>query len=141
MKLRSFIIPAVLLMCMFTCQTLHAAPHSVSVTWKAPIAQNGITVTGYKLYRGTATGAEGATAYATVTGGTTLTFTDSTVTGGTTYFYKVTATATCDSAVWDCTAFSGESVPSNEAVTDKPIPRDLAPAIGAPSSAAATVSQ
>lgn len=120
---------------LFSCPA-HAA-HTVGLSWNAPAAQTGIAVTGYKVYRGTAAGGEGASAYATVTGNVTN-YTDATVTAGTSYFYKITATGTCDATVYDCSAFVNESAPSNEATTG-PIPLPAAPAIGAPSAAVAVV--
>lgn len=127
----------IMLAMLFTCNA-QAAPHSVKLSWTAPVVPSGITITGYKVYRGTAAGSEGSTAYATVSGGSVVTFTDSAVTGGTNYFYQVTATGTCDPAVFDCSAFVAESAKSNEASSGA-IPLPSAPALGAPSAAAAIV--
>lgn len=137
MKLRLTALPVMLLLMSFACNA-NAAPKTVKLNWTAPVNQPGITVTGYKVYRGTTAGGEGATAHATVTGAAATTYTDAAVTPGISYFYKVTATATCDSAMWDCSAFQGESVPSNEAATGA-IPFSAAPIIGAPTAATAVI--
>src|SRR5262249_55015180 len=47
--------------------------------------------TSYNIYRGTTSGGEGATAYGTLSGGSSNRYTDTGVTSGTTYYYKVTA--------------------------------------------------
>jgi hypothetical protein len=119
-----------LMFAMWSCPQAHAK--SAKLTWSAPASQSGITITGYKVYRGTISGGQGSTAYATVTSGTVTTFTDTAITAGSNYFYKVTATGTCDSAVWDCSSFSNESAPSNEASSGV-VPKDTAPGVGAPS--------
>lgn len=137
MKLRILALPVFLLAIAFSCNA-NAAPKTVKLSWTAPPAQTGLTLTGYKVYRGTTSGGEGATAYATVTSGAVVSFTDTAVTPGVSYFYRVTSTATCDSSVWDCSAFVGESGPSNEASTGV-IPREAAPAPGAPSAVTVVV--
>jgi hypothetical protein len=138
MKLRCIaFLSFVWILCTFACPA-SAATKKVVLNWAAPASQTGITITGYKVYRGTAAGGEGATAFATVTGGAVTTFTDTNVTAGTSYFYKVTASGTCDSAVWDCSGFAGESLPSNEAASGA-IPLPAAPTLGAPSAATAVV--
>lgn len=136
MKLRSIAVFTFLSM-LFTCN-VQAAPHTVKLNWTAPAAVNGINVTGYKVYRGTVAGGEGATAYATVSSGSVVTFTDTAVTPGATYFYQVSATATCDTTVWDCSQFVTESAKSNEA-SPGAIPLPTAPQPGAPSAATAIV--
>lgn len=139
MKLRLTVLPTVILtfLLSFACPA-SAAPKKVTLTWQPPTAVTGVTITGYKIYRGTASGSEGTTAFGTVTSGTVLTFIDSSVTGGTSYFYQVTATGTCDVTVWDCSAFQTESAKSNEAASGA-IPLPSAPAIGAPQAATAVV--
>jgi uncharacterized protein YdaL/fibronectin type 3 domain-containing protein len=79
--------------------TATGGPGVVHLSWTAP-ADNGQPLWGYKVYRGTASGAE--TIYAWP--GLPTTFDDTSVTGGTAYFYKVSAV----NAV-------GEGAPSNEA--------------------------
>jgi fibronectin type 3 domain-containing protein len=69
---------------------------SVGLTWNASTG-----ATSYSIYRGTAPGAEGATAVGTATANS---FTDTGLTNGTTYYYKVTASNT-----------AGTSASSNEA--------------------------
>jgi fibronectin type 3 domain-containing protein len=64
--------------------TATAGNGTVSLTWNANSG-----ATGYSVFRGTAPGAEGATAVGT---STTATFTDTGLTNGTTYYYTVTAT-------------------------------------------------
>lgn len=137
MQLNSIALTSLMLL-LWTCQA-QAQPHTVLVKWSPPAAQTGITVTGYKIYRATTAGAEGTTPYATITSATVTSFTDTAVTAGKTYFYKMTSVGTCDSTVWDCSAFTGESVMSAEFQTDKAIPLDPAPAMGAPTAATATV--
>ena len=56
---------------------------SIALTWKASTG-----ATSYSIYRGTAAGAEGATAIGT---STTASFTDTGLTNGTKYYYTVTA--------------------------------------------------
>ncbi len=66
-----------------TLTTAKAVAGSVSLAWAAPPG----TVTGYNVYRGTATGGE-----ALLTSGATSTlYIDTTATPGATYFYRVTA--------------------------------------------------
>jgi fibronectin type 3 domain-containing protein len=61
--------------------------HQVALSWTAP-ANGGSTITGYKVYRGTAAGAE---VLLIAPAGTGTTYTDTGLVNGTTYFYKVTA--------------------------------------------------
>src|SRR5207245_1246945 len=68
-----------------------------SLTWSQP-ASNGAPITGYKIYRGTASGSE---TFLATTAGTT--YTDASGALGTTYYYEVTATNSV-----------GESTRSNE---------------------------
>jgi fibronectin type 3 domain-containing protein len=65
----------------------NAGDAQVVLTWSAPSSNGGSAVTGYKIYRGTASGGE--TLLATV--GNVLTYTDSGLTNGLTYYYKVSA--------------------------------------------------
>ena len=62
-----------------------AGDGQATVTWAAPSG----TVTGYNLYRATASGAEGTTPYKTGLSGTS--FADTGLADGTTYYYKVAA--------------------------------------------------
>jgi len=57
------------------------------LTWSAPASNGGSSVTGYKVYRGTTSGAE--TLLTTL--GNVLTFTNTGLTNGQTYYYKVSA--------------------------------------------------
>jgi fibronectin type 3 domain-containing protein len=63
-----------------------AGDRSVTLTWITP-GSGGSPITGYRIYRGTASGA--GTFHAAV--GTVDTYTDTAVTNGTTYYYVVTA--------------------------------------------------
>ncbi len=64
-----------------------AGSGSVALLWTAPSSNGGSAVTGYRVYRGTSSGAETLlTTLANVTG-----WTDSSVANGTTYYYKVSA--------------------------------------------------
>lgn len=72
----------------------------IVLSWQPPASDGGVAITNYKLYRGTASGAE--TVYVTL--GNVLSYTDSGLGDGTTRYYKVLA-------VNDL----GESPPSNEA--------------------------
>ena len=68
----------------------------VTLNWSAPSDNGGSPLTGYKLYRGTSSGAE--TLLATL--GTATTYTDTGLTNGNTYFYKLAAAnAAGDSAL------------------------------------------
>jgi len=62
---------------------------SVALSWTAPSSSGGSAITGYDIYRGTATTDESTTPLATVTSGTT--YIDTTVSNGTTYYYEVRA--------------------------------------------------
>jgi fibronectin type 3 domain-containing protein len=71
---------------------------SISLTWKAP-SSNGGAPSGYKVYRGTASGGE--TLLATL--GAAASFIDATAAGGVTYYYRISAFNSL-----------GEGAPSNE---------------------------
>jgi len=71
-------------------------PHSVSLTWVQGTCA-GCTVTGNKVYRGTATGGPYNVIQTFTT--PTIAFTDSTVTAGGTYFYVVTSTCSACTTV------------------------------------------
>jgi subtilase family serine protease len=77
-------------------QTVSSAPQSLKATagnaqvglsWSAPSSDGGSAITNYKVYRGSASGAEMWLA----TLGNVLTYTDTTVTNEQTYYYQVTA--------------------------------------------------
>jgi fibronectin type 3 domain-containing protein len=74
--------------------------NAVSLVWNAGVS-NGYTYYSYDIYRGTASGAEGATPIATVGIGL-LTYQDTSVTANTTYYYTVAAVLS--------TGTSGQSV-------------------------------
>ena len=59
----------------------------VSLSWTPPSSNGGSAVTGYKLYRSTASGAETLL----VTLGNVTSYSDGGLANGTTYYYKVTA--------------------------------------------------
>jgi predicted phage tail protein len=59
----------------------------VILTWSAPASNGGSSITGYKVYRGTTSGAEALL----TTLGNVLTFTNTGLTNGQTYYYKVSA--------------------------------------------------
>ena len=80
----------------------------VALTWNTPSSNGGATITGYNVYRGTASNGEGPTPIATVTG---TSYTNTGVTNGQTYYYKVTAINSI-----------GESLPSNEASATPQLP-------------------
>ncbi len=62
-------------------------PSGIILTWTPPNTTGGSPITGYRIYRGTASHLE--TLLTSVSG--TTTFTDRAVANGTTYFYQVTA--------------------------------------------------
>lgn len=104
--------------------TAKVSAHSVALSWTASsnagTSPNGtLLVYTYNLYRGTAAGAEGSTAYQT--GITGVTFNDTAVTPGATYYYQVSGTCLA------CNP-SGESPKSGESLPAL-IPLPLVPAL------------
>jgi fibronectin type 3 domain-containing protein len=71
--------------------TATAGDGEVLLNWSPPDSDGGSPITGYNVYRGTASGGESF--YASTTDAST-TFTDSSVTNGTEYFYEVAAVNT-----------------------------------------------
>lgn len=92
-----------------------AGPHSVALSWtqavvgpgNCPSGSGSTAITSNSVYRGTTSGGEGTTPYATIPNPA-ITFTDSTVTPGATYFYQVTAT--------NCGGESGRSTEVNATI-------------------------
>ena len=82
-----------------TLNSAAAGNGTVALGWSAPGSNGGSAITGYKVYRGTASGGE--TLLTTLSNVTS--FTDTGLTNGTTYYYKVSALNSV-----------GESVASNE---------------------------
>jgi hypothetical protein len=70
-----------------TLNTATAGNATVSLSWSAPSSDGGAQISGYSVYRGTASGGE---VFLTNTGGA-LTFNDTGLTNGTTYYYQVAA--------------------------------------------------
>ena len=70
--------------------TATAGSGSVSLSWSAPVSDGGRAITGYNVYRGTASGGESGTPVAKKV--STRRFTDKNLTNGTTYYYTVAAT-------------------------------------------------
>ena len=70
--------------------TATAGSGSVSLSWSAPVSDGGAAITGYNVYRGTASGGESGTPVAKKV--STRRFTDKNLTNGTTYYYTVAAT-------------------------------------------------
>ncbi len=66
-----------------------AGVNSVKLSWTAPANPGSSPITGYDVYRSTASGLEGTTPYATV--GTVTSYTDAAATAGATYYYTVDA--------------------------------------------------
>ena len=67
--------------------TASGANSVVNLSWSAPTSNGGSAITGYKIYRGTASGSESLLTSV----GTATSYGDSAVVSGTTYYYKVTA--------------------------------------------------
>src|SRR6185369_9815036 len=70
-----------------TLSSAVAGNGSVTLFWSPPASDGGSAVTGYKVYRGTSSGAE---TLLTTTGNVTS-VTDAGLANGTTYYYKVSA--------------------------------------------------
>jgi large repetitive protein len=91
----------------------------IVLTWTAPSSDGGSSITGYRVYRGTAPGGEALL----TTCGNVLTFTDNTLTNGHIYYYKLSAVNS-----------AGEGSQSNEAsatpVTVPSAPQNLAVSVG-----------
>ena len=69
-----------------------AGSGQVSLSWTAPASNGGVDVTSYRVYRGTASGAESLLTAGGCSGlGSVLSCTDTGLTNGQAYFYKVTA--------------------------------------------------
>src|SRR5256712_3824228 len=85
-----------------------AGNSQVTLAWSVSSSNGGATITGYDVYRGSASNGEGTTPIATVTG---TSYTDSGLTNGKTYYYKVTAINSV-----------GESLASNEASATPQLP-------------------
>ena len=84
-----------------------AQTHSVTLSWTPPVAQTGVTITVYNVYRADTSGGQVAVTHPLDPSGVPgTTFTDTTVLAGKTYYYKVTTFCT------SCT--TQESVMSNE---------------------------
>jgi fibronectin type 3 domain-containing protein len=92
-----------------------AGDAQVTLSWFAPLSDGGSAITGYDVYKGSASGAE--TLYATT--GNVLAYTDIAVANGQTYYYKVTAVNS-----------AGESEPSNEASAIPSSVKTLGVAVG-----------
>jgi fibronectin type 3 domain-containing protein len=86
-----------------------AGQSKITLTWVAPVSDGGSSITGYRVYRASSTGAE--TLLSTV--GAILSYTDSGLTSGQTYYYEVSAV----NAV-------GEGPKSNEASAMPTVPPD-----------------
>lgn len=77
-----------------------AGSSQVTLTWMAPSSNGGSSISGYKVYRGTASGSEAIL----ITLGNVLTYVDTGLASGQTYYYKISALNS-----------AGEGVPSREA--------------------------
>src|SRR5262245_58759743 len=85
--------------------TASAGNAQVSLSWAAPASNGGVNITSYRVYRGTASGAETLLTGGGCSGlGNVLSCTDTSLTNGQAYFYKVSAVNSL-----------GEGAQSNEA--------------------------
>ena len=66
---------------------ISAGDAKVTLTWSAPTNDGGVSITNYKIYRGTTSGSE--TSLTNL--GNVLTYSDSNLTDGQTYYYRVSA--------------------------------------------------
>ena len=71
-----------------TAPTAAVVKNGITVTWKVP-ANGGSAITGYRVYRGTASGAE---TFLVTVSASTMSYTDASVGRKTRYYYRVTAT-------------------------------------------------
>jgi fibronectin type 3 domain-containing protein len=92
-----------------------AGSGSVTLSWSAPVSDGGAAITGYAVYRGTATGGESAIPVATNV--STRSFTDASLINGTTYYYRVAAVNA-----------AGTSPPSGEAFATPQLVQATVPA-------------
>ena len=107
MKLRTLILPVMLLACIYACNA--QSSHSVTLTWTQSTSPG---VDGNKVYRGVTTGGPYVVVFTSPTA--ILTYTDFTVVASATYYYVVTAT--CSLCVPSESAFSNEAkavIPAN----------------------------
>jgi PKD repeat protein len=72
--------------------TASAGNAQISLSWTAPASNGGVSITSYRVYRGTASGGETLLTAGGCSGlGAVLSCTDTGLTNGQTYFYKVSA--------------------------------------------------
>lgn len=81
-------------------------PHAVTLTWTASTSQG---VTGYKVYRGTASGGPYSPVKSSAVAGTS--YIDSGVESGKTYYYVVTALASSQESVYSTQALAAVPTP------------------------------
>jgi subtilisin family serine protease len=70
--------------------TASTTPTAVHLAWPLP-SDGGSPLQGFRVYRGTSSGGEGATAFATINNAGATTYDDTAATIGTTYYYQVSA--------------------------------------------------
>src|SRR5207302_3583442 len=72
--------------------TATAGNAQITLSWAAPASDGGVSITSYKVYRGTTSGAETLLTAGGCSGlGAVLSCTDTGLTNGQSYFYKVSA--------------------------------------------------